>query len=528
MEEPVASRNAVPRRAPRALLALAAAAALAGCTVGKNYQPPQTSTPETWGELGPTGAATGPATRPSPEPPVAQWWTTFADPDLDALIDRAVRSNNDVRRARSRVVEARSQLRVTRADLLPNVNTSGQYSRSRNSQSAFGGAGSFSGGGTGGGTGGGGTGGGGGGGGFVIPQFGNGSNEQDFFQAGFDASWEVDVFGGNRRAVEAARADIAAAVEDQRDVTVTLLAEVARNYVDLRGFQRQIAVARENLQAQQQTLELTQSRVRGGVASELDVVRAQAQVATTASQIPTLEANARQAIHRLGVLVGTNPMALSDELSPPKPIPQAPPTVPVGVPSELLRRRPDIRRAERQLAASVARVGSATADLFPRFSLTGSLGLQSSKFTNLMEWGSRFWSIGPSVSWPIFDAGRIRGNIAVQNAREEQAVATYEQSVLTALQEVEDALVSYAKEEARRRQLADAADANRRAVDLANQLYAAGRTDFLSVLQAQRDLFASQDALIQSTSTVSTNLVALYKALGGGWEVSTPQDNTTR
>jgi NodT family efflux transporter outer membrane factor (OMF) lipoprotein len=221
-------------------------------------------------------------------------------------------------------------------------------------------------------------------------------------------------------------------------------------------------------------------------------------------------------------------MALSDELSPPKPIPQAPPTVPVGVPSELLRRRPDIRRAERQLAASVARVGSATADLFPRFSLTGSLGLQSSKFTNLMEWGSRFWSIGPSVSWPIFDAGRIRGNIAVQNAREEQAVATYEQSVLTALQEVEDALVSYAKEEARRRQLADAADANRRAVDLANQLYAAGRTDFLSVLQAQRDLFASQDALIQSTSTVSTNLVALYKALGGGWEVSTPQDNTTR
>jgi NodT family efflux transporter outer membrane factor (OMF) lipoprotein len=198
------------------------------------------------------------------------------------------------------------------------------------------------------------------------------------------------------------------------------------------------------------------------------------------------------------------------------------------MPSELLRRRPDIRRAERQLAAAVARVGSATADLFPRFSLTGSLGLQSSKFTNLFEWGSRFWSIGPSISWPIFDAGRIRGNIAVQNAREEQAVATYEQSVLTALQEVEDALVNYAKEESRRRTLADAADANRRAVDLANQLYAAGRTDFLSVLQAQRDLFASQDALIQSTRTVSTNLITLYKSLGGGWQVQQQSESASR
>jgi multidrug efflux system outer membrane protein len=513
-------------RGARVFLVLATA--VSGCTVGKNYAPPQTRTPATWGELEPTGAATGPATRPSTAaPPVEQWWTTFGDPDLDALIGRAMKSNLDLRRARARVVEARAQLRVTRADLFPGVNTSGSYTRSRNAVSGLGG-GTFSDG-TGG-TGGGGTGGGGGGGGggFVIPGFGSNSNEQDFFQAGFDASWEIDVFGGNRRAVEAANADIAAAVEDQRDVLVTLLAEVARNYVDLRGFQRQIAVARENLQAQQQTLELTRNRLRGGVSTELDVAQAQAQVATTASQIPTLEAGARQAIHRLGVLAGAHPMTLAAELSPPKAIPQPPPEVPVGMPSELLRRRPDIRRAERQLAATVARVGSATADLFPKFSLTGSLGLQSSKFTNLFEWGSRFWSIGPSVSWPIFDAGRIRGNIAVQNAREEQAVATYEQSVLTALQEVEDALVNYAKEESRRRTLADAADANRRAVDLANQLYAAGRTDFLSVLQAQRDLYASQDALIQSTRSVSTNLITLYKSLGGGWQVEQQSENASR
>jgi NodT family efflux transporter outer membrane factor (OMF) lipoprotein len=194
------------------------------------------------------------------------------------------------------------------------------------------------------------------------------------------------------------------------------------------------------------------------------------------------------------------------------------------MPSELLRRRPDIRRAERQLAAATARIGQATADLFPRFSLTGSLGLQSTKFTNLFDYSSRFWSIGPSVSWPVFDAGRIRANIDVQNAREEQAVATYEQSVLAALQEVEDALVNYTKEEARQRVLSDAVDANRRAVELAQQLYGAGRTDFLSVLQAQRDLYVTQDALIQSNRTVSTNLVALYKALGGGWE-TTPNEN---
>jgi NodT family efflux transporter outer membrane factor (OMF) lipoprotein len=241
-------------------------------------------------------------------------------------------------------------------------------------------------------------------------------------------------------------------------------------------------------------------------------------VSTTASTIPTLEAGARMAIHRLGVLAGTTPNALSAELTPVQPIPQPPPQLPVGVPSDLLRRRPDIRRAERQLAASSARIGSATSDLFPKFSLTGSLGLQSPRSSELLNYTSRYWSIGPSISWPVFDAGRIRANIRATNAREEQAAAAYEQAVLTALQEVEDALVNYAKEEARRRTLADAADANRRAVKLANQLWAAGATDFLSVLQAQRDQFASEDALVQSDRTVSTNLVTLYKALGGGWE----------
>jgi NodT family efflux transporter outer membrane factor (OMF) lipoprotein len=245
-------------------------------------------------------------------------------------------------------------------------------------------------------------------------------------------------------------------------------------------------------------------------------------VATTASAIPSLDALARQSIHRLGVLLGEPPMALAEALAPPQQIPKPPPDVPVGLPSDLLRRRPDVRRAERRLAASTARIGAATADLFPRFSLTGSLGTQAGEAKGLFNYANRFYSIGPRVSWPIFDAGRIRANIRVQNAREEQALAAYEQTVLLALRDVEDALVGYLREEDRRRTLATAAEANRRAVELANQLYNAGRTDFLNVLQAQRDLFASQDALVQSDRLVSTNLVALYKALGGGLGAGRP------
>jgi NodT family efflux transporter outer membrane factor (OMF) lipoprotein len=507
------------RSAPLALAGCLAAITLIGCTVGPNYAAPETPTPAGWGEIDQavtttTAPTTTPATLPSPRPPVVRWWQTFNDPSLDGLIARAADSNLDLRRARARVFEARARRDVARADRLFGIDVGGSYTHSRSPSDSFGpvtggtgGAGGTGGGGTGGGTG---TGTGGFGGGF--------SSEGNFYQAGFDASWELDVFGGVRRNVEAADADLAAAVEDQRDTLVSLLAEVARNYVDLRGFQRQAAIARENLAAQRETVTLTQNRLAAGVASDLEVAQAQAQAATTASTIPTLEAGARGAIHRLGVLLGTDPLALSGELSAFGPIPQPPPEIPVGLPSEILRRRPDLRRAERELAAATARVGVATADLYPRFSLTGSLGLQSSRTSELFNYSSRYWSVGPSVSWPLFDAGRIRANVRVENARQEQALLAYRQAVLTALGEVEDALVNYAKEESRRRTLVEAANANARAVRLATQLYAGGRTDFLSVLQAQRDLFATQDALVQSDRTVTTNLVALYKALGGGWQ----------
>lgn len=472
-----------------------------GCTVGPDYRPPETTHTANWGELSTFSSTTHPTTEPASQPAtqssvvisaanLSEWWETFNDPILNSLVSRAIKANPDLRRAQARVREARAQRGVVNADLYPTVNTTGAYTRSRVSKNN----------------------------GDTSQSTSSAGHEQDLFQAGFDASWEIDVFGGVRRDIEAADADLAAAVEDRRQVAVSLLAEVARNYVELRCAQRQIAIAHANLDAQKGTLDLTRTRLQAGMVSDLDVARAEAQVQTTASQIPTLESSTRQSIHSLSILLGQEPTSLAPELVDPQPIPKLPPQVPIGLPSDLLRRRPDVRRAERQLAAATARIGVATADLFPHFSLTGSLGLESSKLKSLPDYDSRYWSIGPSVSWPILDFGRVRNNVAVQNAREEQAVALYEQVVLTSLREVEDALVLFGREQSRRKSLAAAVAANQRAVNLATQLYEQGRADFLTVLDAQRNLFASQDALVLSDRTVSVNLVSLYKALGGGWE----------
>jgi len=471
----------------RLLMVFALALTVAGCTVGPNYHTPETKIPSSFAEQASTPAQASDQ--------FAKWWTTLQDPELNSLIERSVRGNLDLRLAQARVREARAQRGVVKADLYPTVNVSGSYQRSRRSRNVV-----------------------------ITPSGGSetqtaASLEGNLYQVGFDASWEIDVFGGVRREVEAANADLAAEIENRRDVLVTLLAEVARNYVELRTSQRQVAIARANLQAQQETLDLTRIRFDAGLVSDLDVARAEAQVQTTASQIPTLEASARKSIHLMSVLLGQEPNALTGELTQETPIPQSPPEVPVGLPSDLLRRRPDVRRAERQLAASTARIGVATADLFPRFSLTGALGLQSSKVSSLTNSGSRYWSIFPGVNWPILDFGRIRSNIAVQNAREEQSLVTYEQTILASLLEVENALVSFSQNQTQREKLAGAVDANRRAVDLANQLYKQGLTDFLSVLQVQRDLFASEDALVQSDRVITSDFVALYKALGGGWEI---------
>lgn len=475
------------------------AAGLTGCMVGPNYRTPQTLVPASWSEEQHGAEVRTAAT--------AHWWTTFKDPLLESLITRAVQANWDLRTAVGRVREAHALRGVAGADLWPTVNASGSYTRQRSSENA-------------------------------IPLSLGGSNagasgapspflqglelDQDLFRTGFDASWELDLFGDVRRAIEAADADLAASQEALRDTLVSLVAEVARNYIEVRGFQRRLAIAWDNLRAQQQILTLTQDRFSAGLTSELDVAQATSQLATTRSQIPPLETSVKQGIHRLGVLLGQEPGALLNELATPAPIPPAPPTVPVGLPADLLRRRPDIRRAERQLAAATARIGVAAADLYPKLSLTGSLGLDSLHLADLPEGASRFWATGPTLSWPIFDAGRIRANIRVQDARTDQQLSAYEQTVVRALEDVENALAAYSREQQRRAQLVEAVAANRRAVALSTDLYRNGLSTFLNVLDSQRALLTSQSDLAQSETAVSTDVVALYKALGGGWETLAP------
>ncbi len=455
-----------------------------GCTVGPDYTPAEGRTPGAWSGLDPA-VTDGNVSTPTGDPAeIGRWWRSFGDETLSGLVERAASANLDVALAESRIRQARAGVRSSEAGLYPSVDVTASASRSR---SAVRGGGSTQG------------------------ATGN------FFREGFDAAWEIDVFGGIRRGVEASEASLRSSVEDRRDVLVSLAGEVATNYFQLRGAQSQLLIARRNLAAQRQTLELTQERFDAGFVSLLDVANARAQVAQTSSSIPALEANQRVAIYALGVLLGQEPAALLAELTPEGPIPAPPRVVPMGMPSELLQRRPDIRRAEADLHAATALVGVATADLYPRFSLTGSFGLSGGDVSSLSTVANRFWSIGPAVSWNVFDGGRIRANIQIQEAGAEQALIAYQRAILLALQDVETALVNFSKEQQRNAALQLAVEANREAVDVATQLYSAGRTDFLNVLSAQRQLFGSEDALSQSDRTIGTNLVALYKALGGGW-----------
>jgi multidrug efflux system outer membrane protein len=466
----------------------------ASCAVGPDYQRPQTEVPAAWeGVAAPTPSEPSvPTARPVA---LVEWWKAFDDPTLTSLVERAVSANLDVRLAEARVRQARAARGVAAAGLWPTVNASATYKRSLSGGARGSGLTTATG-----------------------TRTTRNLDAIDLFEDGLDAAWELDIFGGVRRNIEASQADLQAAVEDRRDVLVSLVGELGTDYINLRGFQQQIAIARKNLEAQEHTAEITRRRHDVGFASGLDVANAMAQVATTRSQIPVLESSARAAIYSLSILLGSEPAALLKELDTEGPIPPTPPEVPVGLPSDLLRRRPDIRRAEVQIHAATARIGVATADLFPKFSLTGSFGYSGNTTSSLTHWENRFWAFGPSVTWSVFDAGAIRWNIEVQNALQEQTLLTYQKTVLTALKDVETALVAYAKEQEHRMILSEAVTNNRKAVELSLRLYTAGRTDFLNVLNAQRSLYLSEDALVQSVRDVSGNLIALYKALGGGWE----------
>jgi NodT family efflux transporter outer membrane factor (OMF) lipoprotein len=463
-------------------LFIALLAGLAGCMVGPDYHAPKVNTPAQWTAPLAGGVTNAPATETA-------WWKSFHDPELESLIVRAASSNLTRQSAVGLVRQARAMRTVSAADLGPTVSATGSYERERYSKHGY------------------------------PPLPSSIPLDANIYQAGFDASWEIDVFGGKRRAIESANALVSAAEFAEHDILVIVLAEVARDYIDVRTAQQRLAIAQKNIKAQEDILAITRDRFAHGLSDDLDVQRAATILSTTQAAVPELETDVNASIYALSVLIGQPPGALADELSRPAEIPGTPPVVPVGLPSDLLLRRPDVRAFERVLAAATAQIGVATADLFPKFSLTGVAGLESVSASDWFGWGSRYWTFGPTVQWRIFDAGRIRGNIEIHKAIQEQILATYEQTVLGAFQDTENALTAYAKEQIRRQSLQEAVKTSTEVLHQSNQLYTNGLTSFLDVLDAERTLYQAEDQVVQSDSAVSLDLVMLYKALGGGWEM---------
>ncbi|MBU0681475.1 MAG: efflux transporter outer membrane subunit [Proteobacteria bacterium] len=441
--------------------------------VGPDFQPPEPQTPASW-QSEPAGGLSVEALDPAN---LAHWWTNFNDPVLSDLIARAVDGNLDLQLAQSRLQEARARLGLTRADNFPTLDATGSATRSRSH-----------------------------------------SQTQNHFALGFDASWELDIFGGLRRTLEASQADLDAVREDLRDVLVSLLGEVAGNYLETRTYQARLAAANENLKLQEATFQLTDWRYQAGLSDELAVQQARYNLASTRAQLPNLRVGLAGSLNRLAVLTGEETGRIHQLLKDPAPIPAPPATVAVGVPAETLRQRPDLRRAEQQLAAATARIGVAVSDLYPKFRLSGSIGLESIDSADILAPGSRSWRFGPSFSWPLFNGGQVRRNIEIQSTLQEQKLLQYRRVVLTALEEVENALIAYVEEQRRHEALAEGAQAAQIAAAVARDKYQAGLQDFSTVLDAQRSQLSFEDQLAQSQGAVSSNMVRLYKAMGGGWQ----------
>ncbi|MBI5363260.1 MAG: efflux transporter outer membrane subunit [Planctomycetes bacterium] len=452
--------------------------ALAACKAGVDYRAPEAAPRAEWSES--TTVAT-------PAEPIEAWWSTFQDPALDALVKAALAQNLDLELARARILEARAVRDAVAGGDDPRLDASAGYARTRRSANEG-------------------------------PSFG--SREDDLFRAGFDARWELDLFGRIDAQVQAAQAGVEAAVEARRDVAVTLLGDLARAYVELRGAQRELAVARANLASQKDTLALTRGRFQAGLASDLDVARGESQVATTESALPALDAAQRVNVHKIGVLLGRDPGAFANELLLEARVPAAPAVIAAGLPADLLRRRADVRRAERELARECALSNAARAELYPRLSLAGSWGQRSTDGFELLDSGSNGWSLGASLVLPIFEAGVLKANVRAQEARQLQALVRWQKTVLQAQSEVEDALVNLARERERNTSLANALASQQRAVQLASDLFTKGLVDFFQVLDAQRAQFVIELELARSSTRAVANAVALYKALGGGWSVA--------
>ncbi|WP_020178106.1 efflux transporter outer membrane subunit [Methylopila sp. M107] len=470
----------------RAMILATAASLLAGCAVGPDYRTPSFATPVSWSGQKP-GA-------PAKRPRLAEWWRNLDDPILNTLMEEAVAGNLDVASARAAIREARASRRQAVGGLFPTVDGTALADRTKTAAS----------------------------------ETGTGKSvTQSTFQAGFDASWELDLFGATRREVEAATYGVDAANEQLYATLLTLVGDVAQNYVDARGYQAQIALARRTAASQDETAKLTQQMFDAGTTSKVDVANAKGLAASTAADIPTLETSFAQAVHRLSVLTGRPPTALEGRLKSVRPIPtpRRPPAA--GVPADVLLARPDVRLAERQLAQYTAKIGQAEAARYPSVSLSGDITTTSAKLGDLAKRSTIGWSFGPTINAPLFQDGSLVAAVDVAKAERDQYFVAFKSSVLTALEDVENALVALSKEKLRREKLSASATAYREAAKLSRELYKAGTSDFLDVLTAERSLYEAEDALIQSRVDAVVDYVALQKALGGGWsrpvEVSRPE-----
>ncbi len=459
------------------------AALLAGCMVGPDYRLPEVKMPSKY------AGASDHHNRPPPD----AWWQTFNDPLLNRLVKEASAFNLDVKQATQRILMARAERQRTIATGLPNLDGKVNASQRRNDFIT-------------------------GAGGVNNPAAGGyfGNSLIDIIQAGFDVQWEIDPAGGLFRRIEAAQASVEAEQNNRRAILVSLSGEVARLYVDLRANQQQLVITQANLETQEDTLRLVRERARAGLTSQQEAAQQEAQAETTRAQLPAFEIALRQDLYALAVLLAQPPNALLYLLDTGGGVPLAPTGVIADLPAELLRRRPDILQAERQLAAATADVGAATAELYPKVNLTMFLGIQNTRLTDFTPVG-KSWAMAGGVATPIFNWGRIQANIDKSNAQQEQALLAYRQTILTALREVDDALIAYQREQDRRRALEQSVAANELAVKLAEERYLRGLTTFLNVLETQRALYLSQSSLVASNARISTSLVALYKALGGGW-----------
>ena len=464
---------------------------LGGCMVGPNYQTPETEFSSQFAENDENLGS---------EADLKEWWMQFNDPILNEMIDEAIVNNYDLRIATERIAQVRAQYQFASDNLWPEINLNGTTIRQRISQNIF--NNSFN---------------------RIafnqtnVPTRLNGPAVQDLFIIGFDASWELDLFGHLRRLKESAFYELEASWENFRNIYITLLADVATNYANLRSYQQLVSNIWDQIEVNQQELGLSESRFDAGLRSEIEPLQRKARLDFLSASLPPLEAEIRQSLYSLAVLLGKQPEEIPEKWLDPLPIPQANGKIPIGLPSDLLRRRPDIRLAERKLASATALIGAAIAELFPSFSLTGSFGFESIQSSNWFTKKSQFWSIGPSMFWPAIDFGRIRDRIDYQNAYQRETLLIYEKTILQALQDVESTLAAYTKEETRLNRLAAQISDLSQSRDLTAALYRAGLSSLSDLLAAEEQVLEAQQTYILSQQTLSTDLMAVYKSLGGEW-----------